>query len=184
MAEPAVPLSLEGQLAERAQGGDSHAFAELVTRYQRPIRAACMRYLRSSEADDTAQETFVRAFVHIGDFDPQRPMLPWLITIARRLCLDRLRRRKHEADDTAVELARSTETSAEDAASQREQLHHLQTAMAKLAEGPREALALFHFDELSYQEIATAMEVPIGTVMTWIHRGREELRAHLREVNR
>ena len=183
MAEPEA-LSLEGLLAERAKRGDSHAFAELVTRYQKPIRSACMRYLRSSDADDAAQETFVRAFTHIGDFDPQRPMLPWLVTIARRLCLDRLRKRKHEADDTAVELAQSTEPAADDAASNRQQLQRLQVAMAKLPEGSREALALFHFEELSYQEIATAMEVPMGTVMTWIHRGREELRVTLREVKR
>jgi len=174
-------LSLEGQLAERAKRGDSHAFAELVSRYQKPIRAACMRYLRSSDADDAAQETFVRAFTHIADFDPQRPMLPWLITIGRRLCLDRLRKRKHEADDTAVELAVSHEPAADEAASHRQQLQRLQVALAKLAEGPREALSLFHFDELSYQEIATAMEVPMGTVMTWIHRGREELRQQMKE---
>lgn len=179
MAEPEV-LSLEGQLADRAKRGDSHAFAQLVTRYQKPIRAACMRYLRSSDADDAAQETFVRAFTHISDFDPQRPMLPWLVTIARRLCLDRLRKRKHEADDTAVELAESREPAADDAASNRQQLQRLQLALAKLPEGPREALALFHFEELSYQEIATAMEVPMGTVMTWIHRGREELRQSLK----
>ncbi len=175
MANAEPELTLDAQLAERAIKGDKNAFSQLVQRYQRPVRALCMRYLRSSEADDAAQETFVRAFLHFKDFDATRPLLPWLATIGRRLCLDRLRRRKFEGGEVS-EMTPSREPSAEDATATNEQMRRLQKAMNALPEGPREALSLFHFEELSYQEIADALQVPMGTVMTWIYRAREELR--------
>src|ERR1700741_2176267 len=81
-------------LARRAQAGDVLAFDELVLRFHRPVLRFCWRLLRSADAEDLAQDTFVRAFVHFERFDPERPVLPWLIAIARRLCLDLLRRRE------------------------------------------------------------------------------------------
>jgi RNA polymerase sigma-70 factor (ECF subfamily) len=143
----------------------------------------CRRYLRSSEAEEAAQDTFVKAFTHLRTFDPARPLKPWLFAIARRQCLDRLRRRKFDGPSLDVEPEDgprqevmdpntgdpNTKIDASTA------LGHLM----KLDEGPREALALFHLHELSYQEIAESLDVPIGTVMTWIHRGRQSLREAL-----
>src|SRR5262245_51366402 len=82
----------ERDLARRAHRGDLAAFDQLVLRFQRPVRHLCWRMLRSSSAEDAAQETFIRAFVHFDRFDAERPLLPWLLAIARRLCLDLLRR--------------------------------------------------------------------------------------------
>ena len=65
-----------------------------MERFHRPVYRFCWRLLRSSDAEDLVQDTFVRAFVHFERFDPARPVLPWLIAIARRLCLDLLRRRR------------------------------------------------------------------------------------------
>ena len=84
----------ELDLARRARRGDLAAFDQLVLRFQRPVFRLCWRMVRSSNAEDLAQETFVRAFVHFDRFDPERPLLPWLLAIARRLCLDLLRREK------------------------------------------------------------------------------------------
>src|SRR5262245_9657443 len=84
----------ELELARRARRGDAAAFDQLVLRFHRPVHRFCWRLLRSADAEDLAQDTFVRAFVHFERFDPERPVLPWLIAIARRLCLDLLRRRK------------------------------------------------------------------------------------------
>ena len=94
----------EHDLARRARRGDSAAFDQLVLRFQRPVYRLCRRMLRSPHAEDLAQETFVRAFVHFDRFDRERPLLPWLLAIARRLCLDLLRRERVmvEVDDTPV----------------------------------------------------------------------------------
>jgi RNA polymerase sigma-70 factor (ECF subfamily) len=171
----------EQRLAERATRGDREAFAELVRRYQNPVYRLCLRY-GAEEAQDLAQETFMRAFVHRERFDVTRPVLPWLLTIARRLCIDRIRKHKPvlASDDQPLDPA-DERPDAESALATREQLGQLKQAHSKLADGPREAIALYHWEGLSYDEIAKILGVPIGTVMTWLHRGRAQLRKALEE---
>ena len=135
--------------------------------------------LRTPDAEDLAQDTFVRAFVHFERFDPSRPLLPWLIAIARRLCLDVLRRRKVMIQADAMQQMAQYAPSPEREASLREELSRLERALAGLDEGPREAIVLFHIEAMSYRGIAAALEVPIGTVMTWLHRGRAQLKRAL-----
>lgn len=173
------PLAHEQQLAQRACNGDVAAFSVLVGHYEDAVFSLCNRYLRSGEADEAAQDALVKAFTHIRSFDPARPLGPWLFAIARRQCLDRLRRRKfevqpkaHDDDAPPLDLADPNPVSPELRLDAERALALLQT----LDEGPREALAMFHLHEMPYQEIADALEVPIGTVMTWLHRGREKLR--------
>ncbi len=172
----------EQRLAERATRGDAQAFTELVSRYQHAVYRLCLRY-GAEEAQDLAQETFMRAFVHRERFDPARPILPWLLTIARRLCIDRIRKHKPvlSEDDRPLDPA-DEHPDAESALATREQLGQLKQAHSKLADGPREAIALYHWEGLSYDEIAKVMNVPIGTVMTWLHRGRAQLRKALEEA--
>ena len=169
----------ELELARRARRGDAAAFGALVQRFHRPVYRFCWRLLRSPEAEDLAQDTFVRAFVHFERFDPERPVLPWLIAIARRLCLDRLRRRTVMARAETLPGTGPSAPSPEGEASRREQLARLERALDDLDEGPRGAIVLFHIEELSYRDIAAALEVPMGTVMTWLHRGRAQLRRAL-----
>ena len=169
----------ELDLARRARRGDAAAFDQLVLRFQRPVLRFCWRLLRSSDAEDLAQDTFVRAFVHFERFDPERPVLPWLIAIARGLCLDVLRRRKVTAVLEALPVSDQMAPTAERQASAREELGRLDRALDSLGEGPREAIILFHIEEMSYRDIAAALEVPVGTVMTWLHRGRAQLKAAL-----
>ena len=169
----------EIDLARRAHRGDAAAFDELVRRFHRPVLRFCWRLLRSSEAEDLAQDTFVRAFVHFERFDPERPVLPWLIAIARRLCLDLWRRRTVKARMETMPVSEPPAASPEDEASFREQLARLDRALDDLEEGPREAVILFHIEQMSYRDIAAALEVPMGTVMTWLHRGRAQLKRAL-----
>jgi len=169
----------ELDLARRARRGDAAAFDELVRRFHRSVHRFCWRLVRSTDADDLAQETFVRALVHFERFDPERPVLPWLIAIARRLCLDLLRRRKVMTSVETMAVSGSPSTSPEGQASLREQLSRLDRALADLDEGPRDAILLFHIEAMSYRDIAAALEVPMGTVMTWLHRGRTQLRKAL-----
>lgn len=163
-------------LARRARRGDAGAFDQLVLRFHGPLYRFCWRLLRSPDAEDVAQDTFVRAFVHFERFDPDRPMLPWLIAIARRRCLDLLRRRKMTTDVETAPAIADPAPGPEADASVRQQLTRVEEALADLPEGPREAIVLFHLEEMSYREIAAALEVPIGTVMTWLHRGRAQLK--------
>jgi RNA polymerase sigma-70 factor (ECF subfamily) len=150
-----------------------------VQRFHRRVYRFCWRLLRSSDAEDLAQDTFVRAFVHFERFDPERPVLPWLIAIARRLCLDVLRRRKVMARVETFPVTGPSAPGPEGEASLREQLSHLERALDDLDEGPRMAIVLFHIEEMSYRDIAAALEVPMGTVMTWLHRGRAQLKRAL-----
>ena len=121
----------------------------------------------------------MRAFVHFERFDPERPLLPWLIAIARRLCLDLLRRRKVMARTETMPVTDPPAPGPEGTALLREQLSRLDRALADLDEGPREAIVLFHIEEMSYRDIAAALEVPMGTAMTWLHRGRAQLKRAL-----
>jgi RNA polymerase sigma-70 factor, ECF subfamily len=171
-------MSEEGdaELARAAAAGDEEAFAAIVTRYQRPVWSLCRRFVGEAEADDAAQEVFVRAFLHRERFDPSRPLAPWLLTIARRHCIDRLRRaRLRPTPDADVEHTAAVQPDVESAAGARQELGRLAAALARLPEGTREAILLFHVEGLAYREIAEVLDVPIGTVMTWLHRGRKAL---------
>jgi RNA polymerase sigma-70 factor (ECF subfamily) len=172
----------ELDLARRAHRGDAAAFEQLVLRFQGPVHRFCWRMLRSPHAEDVAQETFIRAFVHFDRFDPERALLPWLLAIARRLCLDLLRRDEVMARTETVDVMSEPSPGPDRHASLREEVARLEMALAGLDEGPRAAIFLFHLEELSYRDIAGALEVPIGTVMTWLHRGRAQLKQALRDV--
>ena len=172
----------ELELARRAHRGDVAAFEALVLRFQRPVHRLCRRMLRSSMAEDLAQDTFVRAFVHFDRFDPERPLLPWLLAIARRRCLDVLRREKLMPTVAEVPATIDPAPGPERAASIAEERARLEAALADLDEGPREAIFLFHLEGMSYRDIASALEVPIGTVMTWLHRGRARIKKSFETV--
>jgi RNA polymerase sigma-70 factor (ECF subfamily) len=167
----------ERELARSAASGDHCAFALIVERYQGSVFGICRRYLAGPEAEDLAQETFVRAFVHRERFDPERPLKPWLLTIARNLCLDRLRsRERRQRPEPDMSVFADSGPDAERIVSNREQLDLLARGLEQLPDGQREAVALFHLEGLSYRELSEVLGVPIGTVMTWLHRGRRRLR--------
>lgn len=171
----------ESVLIHRAFAGDNKAFGKLVDLYRRPVYNLCLRYLRDSDAQDAAQDTFLRAFLHRESFQRDRAVLPWLFTIARRLCIDRIRARKRErvSVDGSLEAVDSS-SDVEREISTKQEISQLARFLGDLPERHREAVALYHFDGLSYREMADVMEAPIGTVMTWLHRGRAGLRKLMR----
>jgi RNA polymerase sigma-70 factor, ECF subfamily len=169
----------DASLALRASEGDATAFGDIVRRYQAQLVRLCSRYVGPSDADDVAQEAFVRAFVNVRRFDASRPLAPWLLTIARRLCIDRLRQRAaRPSSDSEPELLPTAPTAEADAHS-RQMVALLGKALTELPAGQREAIILFHVEELAYKDIASVLEVPLGTVMTWLHRGRASLKEKL-----
>ncbi|MCP4679819.1 MAG: RNA polymerase sigma factor [Deltaproteobacteria bacterium] len=173
----------EALLARQAAAGNPEAFTRIVERYQRPVYNLCLRYIGPSDAEDAAQETFIRAFVHRERFDPRRSLLPWLLTIARHLCIDRIRRVKNSPLSSGEgKISRDPGSSAEEHVACRQEIALLAEGLEELPEGQREAIALFHLDELSYQETAETLDVPVGTIMTWLYRGRAKLREYLQRA--
>jgi RNA polymerase sigma-70 factor, ECF subfamily len=185
------PTSAEATLSRAAARGDKVAFGRLVDLHKRAVFGLCVRLLRDAEESrDAAQETFVRAYSAITTFDASQPFAPWILRIARNHCLDVLRRRTPAAqkleldrpagDDGPVrELADEGATPADALLEQAQQRVALDAAVAELPHNYREVVYLFHVEHLSYKEIATALDVPIGTVMTWLHRARGRLRIAL-----
>jgi RNA polymerase sigma-70 factor, ECF subfamily len=186
--EPAIPL--EASLARAAARGDRLAFSRVVELHKRGVFGLCARLLQDrEEAKDAAQETFVRAWAAIGGYDPAQPLAPWLLRIARNHCLDVLRRRLPAARRVELDGPAETEgpraeleSSAPAADEQLERAEvavSLGVAVSALPANYREVVHLFHVEHMSYKEIAATMEVPIGTVMTWLHRARAKLREAL-----
>ncbi len=182
-SKPGARRSRDGEsvLIHRAFAGDDKAFGRIVELYRRPVYNLCLRYLRDSDAQDAAQETFLKAFLHRDSFQRDRAVLPWLFTIARRLCIDRIRARKreHVSVDGSLEAVDSS-SDVEREMSARQEIGLLAGFLDDLPDQHREAVALYHFNGLSYREMSDVMEAPIGTVMTWLHRGRAGLRKLMR----
>ena len=171
----------------RAQRGEEAACRALVERYQRPVFALIGRMLgRRDGVEDLAQETFLRAFRALADFDPRGParLSTWLLTIATRLCLDALRRRVPET--LPLESARALEGGARtDATVDRRTLGlALAAAVASLPHDQRAVVVLREWHELDYDEIAHALDLDLGTVKSRLSRARAALRQALEEVHR
>jgi len=169
----------EEALVRAAFGGDNDAFGELVGRYQRPVYNLCCRH-RPQEAADLAQEAFLRAFVNRHLFSPDRRVLPWLLTVARHLCIDAGRRHREIPSDNTLPVV-DPAPDPEHRLIARQRADRARLAIAALPDTWREALVLCHVEGLSYRETADVLGVPQGTVMTWIHRGRNALRETMEE---
>lgn len=181
-------LPIDARLARAAARGERGAFERLVDLHKRAVYGLCLRLLRDEEeARDAAQETFVRAFGALGTYDIAQPFLPWLLRIARNHAIDLLRRRlpahrRVELDGEAGEVAELSDpraVSADEELERRETASSLGLAVAALPENYRSVIHLFHVQHMSYKEIAATLEVPIGTVMTWLYRARAQLRGAL-----
>ncbi len=172
-------------LLRAAQGGDQAAFTEIVRRYQRAVyRLAYALTRNTSDADDLAQETFVRAYQAIGRFRVGEPLYPWLARIATNLAFSLFRRRRRRPEtplEPLVEVGQQWAVEDDPAArvEESERARHLQAAFADLKPEHQAILALRVVEEQSYEVIATTLGVPVGTVMSRLSRARAELRARL-----
>lgn len=174
-------------LAERVRAtGDVAAFGALVTRYRARVVALARRMLVSTpdEAEDVAQEAFVAAYDKRLLFRSGEPFRPWLYRIAVNRCLDRLRaqtRRPVVLEITAIPEPALAGGDPVQALLTEEGEHLLSAAVAALPPKLRAVFLLRHLDDLSYEEIAAAVGVPLGTVKTHLFRARAQLRAALSE---
>ena len=171
------------EIVERVLRVDRDGFGELVQRYQgRLFGLALMMLRRRDAADDVAQETFVRAFTHLHQYDRTKPFYPWLATIAVRLSQNWLRREARSSLRDGESLRRSDEqvaapTHAELLADER--ARQVWKAVATLSSGERTVVMLHYRDEMPLGEIAHTLGVTTGTVKTLMFRARRHLRERL-----
>ena len=173
-ADPsAADAVADAALADRSAAGDEGAAAALTRRHQRAVFGVCLRMLgRREDAEDAAQETFLRLFRHLDRWDRARPLRPWLMTIAANRCRTALARRARKKAVLPGDLDPADHrTPPADAALAEE----LQRAVDALRPDHRAAFVLFHYEELSLQEVADALGRPDGTIKTWLHRSRKQL---------
>ncbi len=190
--------SADKDLVVFARSGSEQAYRELLGRYQRPVFSLIYRMVRDREsAEDLAQETFVRVFNNIESYNPKFKFSSWIFKIATNLTIDALRRKelptvsidgsRYARTDDEIEASRVTVASDDENPEERLEAKELgeeiEGAIGQLRAEYRTAILLRHVEGRPYEEIAEIMEVPLGTVKTYIHRARMELRetlAHLR----
>jgi len=172
-----------------AREGDQAAFGRLVVAYQTPVYNLAYRMLGDAgEAEEAAQETFLRAYTHLRSYDPQRPFRSWLLSIGSHYCIDRLRRRRITwlsfedeiaAPDGSTEFTEvrltSNSPNPEATVARREQAEQIQQLLATLSPTDRAAITLRYWYDCSYEEIAEALNLTVSAVKSRLHRARRAL---------
>jgi len=168
----------EAELVIRAQGGDRNAFSELVCIHAQGVMNVIFRMCGNAQvAEDAAQETFLRAWSHLGSFRVDSSLRNWLYRIALNTATDMLRKEKRilpgDVDD--FQLA-DPEPGPEGIYLQEERTALVQAAIQSLSDASRAVLVLKEYEGLSYREIADALDIPLGTVMSRLNYARKLLK--------
>lgn len=165
-----------------ALDGDSEAFEILFKRYREEVYGLCLQRTGGNreDASDLVQETFVKVYVNLEKYDPKFTFGQWIYTIARNTFIDHVRRRREEMSiDCLGKGAPSVTPVFDETPDQRiiSEQHHVQLerCLDSLPEKYRQMVEMRFLRELSYEEIAHQLNIPIGTVKTQIHRARERL---------
>jgi RNA polymerase sigma-70 factor, ECF subfamily len=162
---------------EQARRGDQAAFSRLVGAYQGPVYNLCYRMLSNApEAEDAAQETFLRMYTKLHTYQPERKLSSWVLSIASHYCIDRLRRRRGQwlsldEEPVAATLA-SPNRGPEDLALRSESRDEVQRLVDLLPAAYRVPLILRYWHDLSYAEIADVMGLTVQAVKSRLHRAR------------
>ena len=191
---PLTPSTTDQDVVLAARRGSDAAYRELVRRYERPIFSLVFRMVRDRElAEDLTQETFIKALNALASYRPEFKFSSWIFKIANNAAIDQLRRR--EIDTLSLDGSPTAETpdaveatalqvgskgeSPLDEMEAREIGTAIEVAVGKLRPEYRACILLRHVEGLAYEEISEQLNLPLGTVKTYIHRARNELRVHL-----
>jgi len=194
-----LPNLPDADVARLAQQGREAAFRELVRRYERPVFSLVFRMVRDSAvAEDLAQDTFIKVLNHVDKYRPEFKFSSWLFKIANNVAIDHLRRRQldtismdgspnaataADVEATSFDIADKSESALE-IMEAKELGSAIERAIGALRPEYRSCIMLRHVEGRSYEEIAATLDLPLGTVKTYIHRARHQLREaleHLRE---
>jgi RNA polymerase sigma-70 factor (ECF subfamily) len=181
---------VETRLAKLSRGGDRRAFAELVELYKDKIYHLGYRMLnQKQEAEDVVQETFLRVYTNLERYDENQKFSTWIYRIATNLCIDRLRKRKPsysidaemangEGADWHVILA-SKDPGPDEELILSETQTNIREAIQTLPDKYKAVVILRYLHDMSLQEIGEVLDMPVTTIKTRVHRGREFLRKKL-----
>jgi RNA polymerase sigma-70 factor (ECF subfamily) len=191
-----LPNLPDADLVALAQKGRESAFRELIRRYERPVFSLIFRMVRDREtAEDLSQDTFIKVLNHLDKYRPEFRLSSWLFKIANNVAIDYLRKRHVETvsidgsphaataaeiESTSFEVVARQETALEELEA-RELGGAIERAIAGLRPEYRSCILLRHVEGRSYEEIAATLDLPLGTVKTYIHRARHQLREALGE---
>ncbi len=172
------------RLVMQTRGGEVEAFGELVRRYQTSVYNVCYRLLGvPAEAEDMAQEAFLRAYRRLNTYDAGRPFGPWMRRVAANLCLTELQRRRPvevELDEEVRDRSDAPWSAPEFVRERRETARRVRQALLSLPERYRAVVELRHYHELSYDAIAADLGITVGDVRTRLFRARRKLADLLR----
>ena len=178
----------ERKLIERATSGDPSAFNRLMEAHEKRMYAVALRMCANREdAQDCLQEAMLRVYRAIGGFKGQSTFSTWVYRITMNTCLDELRRKKNKQNTSLDNLLDMGWSPADEAdtperhAVRSEARRRLHSAIRELPEDMRAAIVLRDIQGLSYEEIAQALDINVGTIKSRISRGREKLREKLKE---
>jgi len=186
---PAAPAERIDVLIDRCLRGDERAWEAVVQRHWRKVFNIAYKFVgRHEEAEDLAQEIFLRIFKSLDTFDRRANFQTWLISVSRNLCIDHYRsvRKERETIDRGIDAADLSPASGDEspiaALEQRDRVVLLRQALVALPPTLRTAVVMRDIHERSYQEIATELGLPEGTVKSRINRGRAELARRIRKL--
>lgn len=187
------------EIVAQAREGREAAYRELIRRYERPVFSLILRMVRDHQlAEDLAQETFIKALNAIASYRPEFKFSSWIFKIANNAAIDHLRRREldtlsidgaphatsaEDIEATALQVGDKSESPLAELEA-RELGSAIERAIGRLRPEYRSCIMLRHVEGMAYEEIAQLLDLPLGTVKTYIHRARHELRdilAHLRD---
>ncbi len=201
MPEPPAGLAAktDQEIVALARAGHEAAYRELIRRYERPLFSLLFRMVRDRElTEDLAQETFIKVLNAIESYRPEYKFSSWIFKIANNAAIDHLRRRELDTlslegsphaetadaiEATALQIGARQESPLDEVAA-RELGGQIEAAIAQLRPEYRSCILLRHVEGRAYEEIAEILSLPLGTVKTYIHRARHELRqalGHLRQ---
>lgn len=177
----------EKALVDRCRQGEDDAWRLLVDRFAQKVYSVAYHFtLNREDAEELSQEIFLKTFENLHRYDGSFPLVAWLISLSRNLCIDRYRRRKREksfrfvSDDAVAPLLKSDDDPAAEAL-RKERSKILFSVLAEIPEDLAEILVLRDLDGLAYEEIGKALDLPDGTVKSRLFRARAEVARRIRE---
>ncbi len=169
-------INLKPDILNQVHQGNQEAFTQLVEAYQRPVYNLCYRMLGNpDEAEDAAQETFLRVYKNIKHYDNDRPFSTWLLSIAAHLCIDQLRKRRMvlvSMDGTPYLELPDGLPGPEAAYHLKEDQKNVQALLKTLSPADRAAVIMYYWYDFSYEEISESLSLTVSAVKSRLHRAR------------
>jgi RNA polymerase sigma-70 factor (ECF subfamily) len=182
-----VSTTDDNDLVARCREGSDEAWRELVDRFGPRVYAIAYHFtMKREDAEELSQEIFLKVFENLHRYDGGFPLVAWILSVSRNLCIDRYRRRKREksfrfvSDDAVTTLLKSDDDPAS-LALKKERTKLLFSALAEIPEDLAEILVLRDLNGLAYEEIGKALDLPDGTVKSRLFRARAEVARKIRE---